>query len=79
MSDVSTKVAITVQNAATTLATVMGTKGNDTITAGAGDTVIDGSTGSDKLYAGAGTDTFTFKSNFARDNVYGFESGPDTF
>ena len=79
MSGVSTKVAISVQNAATTLATVTGTKGNDTITAGAGDTVLDGSTGSDKLYAGAGVDTFTFKANFGRDNVYGFESGADHF
>ncbi|CAA2137507.1 calcium-binding protein [Methylobacterium bullatum] len=79
MSGVSTKVAITVQNAATTLATVTGTKGNDTITAGAGDTVLDGSTGSDKLSAGAGADTFTFKANFGRDNVYGFESGADHF
>lgn len=79
MSGVSTKVAIAVQNAETTLATVTGTKGNDTITAGAGDTVIDGSTGSDKLYAGAGVDTFTFKANFGRDNVYGFESGADHF
>ena len=79
LSGVTASTTVNLQNAKDTFATVSGTKGNDVIRAGVGDTVIDGGTGNDKLYAARGADTFIFEMNFGKDNVYGFAKGFDHF
>lgn len=56
---------------------MIGSRGNDRISAGSGGDTIEGHEGNDKLFAGAGADTFHFEAGFGRDNVYGFNVATD--
>jgi hypothetical protein len=60
------------------LVQVWGGSGNDTITAAATGSTLDGGGGADTLIAGAGADTVAWQAGFGADTVSGFDVGTDT-
>lgn len=58
--------------------TIIGTAGDDRITARLGDDVLSGGKGNDKLIGGDGENTFVFsEAGFGRDTITGFADGHD--
>lgn len=60
------------------LVQVHGGSGNDTITAAATGSTLDGGGGADMLVAGAGADTVAWQAGFGADTVSGFDVDTDT-
>ena len=57
--------------------TITGGRGNDAIYDGNGDDRVDAGDGNDYIEGGQGSDTYIFKGNFGKDNIYNYYSGAE--